>query len=98
MRDFGDHAAHGRSVVDRRAPTDAVETKAEQRLTLRARAADRTADLLDRDFLCCHDASPAQPSTASASAPPIWRRACNVETLRLRRAATERGESSRVSA
>ena len=61
-------------------------------------APHRAAGLLDLDgfVFAGHDAFPAYSVAASLSAP--WRRACSAETLMLRRAATERGESWCLSA
>src|SRR5690606_13356583 len=53
MLDAGDHAAHGRGVLERAAAMQLVETEADQRRALLGRAADRATDLLDRDGLSC---------------------------------------------
>src|SRR3979490_3271301 len=81
-------------------PADLVELEADQRLALRVVAADRAAGLLDLDHLCglghrleLRKAREARVFSATPSASPPTRRDCSVDTLMLRRAATERGES-----
>src|SRR5271157_387738 len=97
MRDFRDHAAHGGGVLQHRRAADLVELQADQGLALLGRTADGAARLDDGDFLrFSHGSVLPQPSVDSVS--PPGRRACRTETLRLRRAATERGESSCFSA
>src|SRR3954453_10046275 len=96
MLNLADHAANRRRIRKLGNPADLVEVEADQRRTLRVMAADCAAGLLDLDRLCglghrrelqigCY--------SATASASPPTRRDCRVETLMLRRAATERGES-----
>src|SRR3954470_11589489 len=96
MLNLADHAANRRRIRKLGNPADLVEVEADQRRTLRVMAADCAASLLDLDRLCglghrrelqigCY--------SATASASPPTRRDCRVETLMLRRAATERGES-----
>src|SRR5208283_2453085 len=97
MRDLGDHAAVGRRVGDVRLAADLVQAEALQRFALHARPADRARDLHERNRLIGgHCRAPNYESVASASTP--WRRDWIVETLRLRRCATERGLSSCESA
>src|SRR3954451_23424816 len=102
MLNLADHAANLRRILKLGNPADLVELEADQRRTLRVVAADRAAGLLDLDHLCGlgHDinserrwknAPPVYSATTSAS--PPTRRDCSVDTLMLRRAATERGES-----
>src|SRR6202023_1825594 len=86
-------------------PADLVELEADQRLTLRVMAADRAAGLLDLDHLCGlghrHNSVTRETRvdySVTTSASPPTRRACSVDTLMLRRAATERGESCCFSA
>src|ERR1700744_5676250 len=100
MLNFCDHAANRRGVLQLGGAADLVELEADQRLALRVMAADRAAGLLDLDHLCGlgHDnnsesAERACGYSATASASPPTRRDCRVDTLMLRRAATERGES-----
>src|SRR5581483_6733211 len=94
VRNLRDHAARRRRVRQFGHAADLVQAQADQRRALIVLAADRAAGLLDLD-LRGHDF--ASYSLASAS-PPSRRRACKAETLTLRRAATERGESCRFSA
>src|ERR1700733_4530998 len=101
MLNLGDHAANFRSVLQFGDPADLVELEADQRRALRVVAADCAAGLLDLDHLCglghrhCSEKREKAPvvysATTSASTPT--RRDCRVDTLMLRRAATERGES-----
>src|SRR5690349_5465297 len=51
MRDFRDHPAHGRGVFEGLAAADLVETEADKRRALVARAANGAPDLLDGDRL-----------------------------------------------
>src|SRR4029079_6092817 len=83
-------------------PADLVELEADQRRTLRVVAADRAAGLLDLDRLCglghrldseWRENMRLVVYSATASASPPTRRDCSADTLMLRRAATERGES-----
>src|SRR5581483_478797 len=90
MADFRDHSTHGRIVGQRLPPPDLVEPEPDQGGALLARPPDRAADLLDGDGLALFGHAHA---SAAASASPPTRRACRVDTLMLRRAATERGES-----
>src|SRR4051794_30055128 len=94
MRDLLDHATIGGSVLDGRLPADLVQAEALQGRALIAGAADAAAGLDDGDGGVGHLAPPYE-SDASASTP--MRRDWIAETLRLRRAATERGLSSRAS-
>src|SRR5262249_25387193 len=90
----------GRQLLD---PPDPVEPEPDQGLALGMMAPDRAADLLDLDHLVClahlglRPPAPAQ-SVACSPSPRSRRRDCKVETLILRRAATERGLSWRCSA
>src|SRR4051812_7946529 len=99
MLNLGDHAANRRRVLQFGHTTDLVELEADQRRTLRVMAADCAAGLLDLDHLCGlghrHNSESALRAcySATTSASPPTRRDCSVETLMLRRAATERGES-----
>src|SRR6202035_4571872 len=101
MLNLGDHAANCRRVLQLGHPADLVELEADQRLTLRVMAADRAAGLLDLDHLCGlghrHNSEKRERASciysATTSASPPTRRDCSVDTLILRRAATERGES-----
>src|SRR5947209_10977362 len=93
---LGDHAAHRRRVLQLGNPADLVEFQADQRRALRVVAADRAAGLLDLDRLCGlgHRRNSRNAIySATTSASPPTRRDCSVDTLMLRRAATERGES-----
>src|ERR1700738_4924088 len=100
MLNLCDHAANRRRILQFGDPPDLVELQADQRLALRVVAADRAVGLLDLDHLCglghrhnsvTRGARVVYSATTSAS--PPTRRACSVDTLMLRRAATERGES-----
>src|SRR6185312_1722578 len=105
MRDLGDHAARCRRVDQLGDAADLVEPETDQRLTLGVIPAHRAADLLDLDGLAgllvrsraIHWLLPPSQS-AGCSASTSRRRACSAETLTLRRAATVRGESCRLSA
>src|ERR1700722_16943702 len=97
MRDLGDHAAIGGRVGEARPPPDPVEAQALKRLALRTGTAGRAGGLLQGNGLVgAHRCACFHESEASASTP--WRRDCSVDTLRLRRWATERGLSSRARA
>src|SRR4051794_29487929 len=102
MMNLGDHAADRRRIRQLGHPADLVELQPDQRLALRVMPADRAADLLDLDRLGASHGLHSEmrrpvaarvrySAVASASPPP--RRACRVDTLMLRRAATERGLS-----
>src|SRR4029450_4273535 len=93
MPDLGDHAAGLRGIRQFGDAPDPVEAEPDQRLALRMMAPDRAAGLVDLG----HFFARAQAAPCSLS-PTSRRRACRVETLMLRRAATERGESWRLSA
>src|SRR6266404_9723195 len=99
MLNLCDHAANCRRVPQLGDPADLVELEADQRRTLRVVAADRAAGLLDLDHLCGlghrHNSEKRVRVgySATTSASPPTRRDCRVDTLMLRRAATERGES-----
>src|SRR5690606_10761064 len=57
MLDLVDHAAHGRSILQRTAAVTLVEAEPDERLHLPLRTAARAADLLDRDRragILCH--------------------------------------------
>src|SRR4051812_34050967 len=93
---FCQHAAHRRRVLQFGDTPDLVELQTDQRRALRVMAADCAAGLLDLDGLC--GLGHGQNSkrliySATTSASPPTRRACSVDTLMLRRDATERGES-----
>src|ERR1700728_3701008 len=96
MRDLGDHAAIGGRVGEARPAPDLVKAQALERRALRARPADAARGLLER--YCLVGAHRACPYESEASVSTPWRRDCSVDTLRLRRWATERGLSSRASA
>src|ERR1700692_1450239 len=101
MGDLGDHAAGVRRIDELGHAADFVELETDQGLALAEVTARRAAGLPDCDGLASvligiHDLLRAQSTAASAST--SRRRACRVETLTLRRAATERGESWRLSA
>src|ERR1700722_10204798 len=102
MLNLRDHAANCGCVRKLGDAADLVELEPDQRRALRVMAADRAAGLLDLDHLCGlghrHNSEEAPEKarvvySATASASPPTRRACSVDTLMLRRAATERGES-----
>src|SRR5262245_35969697 len=88
--DLLDHAARGRIVRQRGTAVELVEAEPDERPPLASVAAQRAADLLDRDGLCrfCHGALPQASAPSAASPPASRRRACSTDTLRLRRAAT----------
>src|SRR5712692_7918659 len=103
MPHLGDHAARLRSVGQLAHAADAVESEPDQRLALRMLAANGAADLLDLDHFVglAHLGLPAltlAQSAACSASPVSRRRPCSVDTLMLRRAATERGESWCLSA
>src|SRR5437879_574631 len=110
MPDLGNHAAYGRRVGHLDGAADAIKPEPDQGLPLFVTAPDRAADLFDRDGVFAgrrrfaHDHCPRRErvprfqSAAAASASTSRRRACRVETLMLRRAATERGLSWRFNA
>src|SRR3954470_22795443 len=104
MMDLGDHAAGRGRIRHLGDAADPVQPEPDQGLALSVMTANRAAGLLDLDGLCAvgHGALPVrstdQSATCSASAPASRRRACKVDTLMLRRAATARGESWRLSA
>src|SRR5580692_8134462 len=102
MLNLCNHAANCRRILQLGGPADLVELEADQRLALRVVAADRAAGLLDLDRFCGLGhrlelrSAPIKRGccySATTSASPPIRRDCNVDTLMLRRAATERGES-----
>src|SRR5207248_9597743 len=101
MLNFRDHATNCRGILQLGNPADLVEIETDQRRTLRVVAADRAAGLLDLDRLCGlgHRLNSKERLknragySATTSASPPTRRDCSVDTLMLRRAATERGES-----
>jgi hypothetical protein len=95
-----DHAANRRRVLQLGDAADLVELEADQRRALRVMAADRAAGLLDLDRLCGlgHRLELRKArSRVSANPPPLGVAAdaarLQRDTLMLRRAATERGES-----
>src|SRR5712691_4292013 len=103
MPHLGDHAPRLRSVGQLAHAADAVEAEPDQRLALRMLAANCAADLLDLDHFVglAHLGLPAltlAQSAACSASPVSRRRPCSVDTLMLRRAATERGESWCLSA
>src|SRR5271165_2079209 len=96
MGDLGDHAAGCRRIDEFGDAADLVELEPDQGFALGVDAARGARSLphLDgftRVFLGVHGALRAYSTDASASA--SRRRACSADTLMLRRAATERGES-----
>src|ERR1700722_14943185 len=101
MLNLCNHAANRRRVLQLGNPADLVELETDQRRTLRVMAAYRAAGLLDLDHLCGlghrHNSEKRESAfciySATTSASPPTRRDCSVDTLMLRRAATERGES-----
>src|SRR6202140_3245204 len=100
MLNLRDHAANFRGVLELGDPADLVELEADQRRALRVVAANCAAGLLDLDRLCGlghrHNSVTRERRvdySVTTSASPPTRRACSVDTLMLRRAATERGES-----
>src|SRR5918994_3043992 len=100
--DLLDHAAHRGRVLEGRDAVELVEPEPDQRLALLGLAADRRADLLNGDGLggglLCHRGLPHASAPAASPSPAMRRRDCSVDTLRPRRAATERGLSSFFSA
>src|SRR3984893_5718157 len=99
MRHFRDHAAHRGGVFKRGPSADPVQTKTDKRRALRCGTPDWTLDLFHDDpgdGACRHGLFPYASLAASIS--PPWRRAWRADTLRLRRAATARGESCRCRA
>src|SRR5580765_8500711 len=98
MLDLQDHASRHRRVRQIAHTADLVEPESDQGLALGMMAPLRAADLFNFYFLRCarHGAHPIYSVVASASTP--WRRDCSADTLMLRRAATERGESWCLSA
>src|SRR5580704_208975 len=100
MRDLGDHAAGLRRIDQFGHPADLVELEPDQRFALVMRPAYWAADLLYLDGFFCvaHCVLRNIQSATAASASTSRRRACSAETLTLRRAATDRGESCRLSA
>src|SRR5713101_9592857 len=101
MRDFGDHPACGRRVLQLADATDAIESEADKGLALVVAAPDRAADLLDLYGLLGGrhgELRKLRYSVAAASASVSRRRACRDDTLTFRRAATARGESWRFRA
>src|SRR5262245_28365085 len=94
---LGDHAAGHRRIGQFLHPADLVQAEPDQGLALNEMAPRRAAGLLDLDGLgfLGHRAA---PYSVAGSPSPSRRRACRVETLMLRRAATERGESCRFNA
>src|SRR5262245_61095456 len=100
---LGDHAAGLGCIGQLGYATDAVEPEPDQGLALSVVASHWTPDLLDLDRLAVALAHgdlqhSAVHSTACSASPASRRRACRVDTLTLRRAATERGGSWRLSA
>src|SRR5581483_1718271 len=99
MPDLVDHAARLCGIRQFGDASDAIEAQADQRLPLIVMAADRAAGLHDLYGLVgrAHVSSCAgarlRYSDAASASPPSRRRDCSVDTLMLRRAATERGES-----
>src|SRR5437764_14562882 len=96
MLNLGDHAAHGRGVLQLGDTADLVELQPDQRRALRVMAADRAAGLLNRDCLCGlghHQNSESCCYSATTSASPPPRRDCSVDTLIFRPAASERAAS-----
>src|ERR1700733_1595419 len=101
MGDLGDHAADRRRIGQFGDTADLVELEPNQRFALGVHPARRAAGLPDLDglaglFVSVHDVLRTHSAVCSAST--SRRRACSAETLMLRRAATERGESWCLSA
>src|SRR5215831_1456517 len=95
----GDHAAGHRGVGQLLDPADLVEPEPDQGLALNVMASRRARDLLDLDGLrLLGHAALSKNQSVAGSPSPSRRRACRVETLMLRRAATARGESWCLSA
>src|SRR5690349_2551489 len=97
-----DHAAGRRRIGQLRHPADLVEPQPDQGFPLAVVAARGAPGLLNLDGLAGTLAHSLlhHPlySTACSPSAPSRRRACSADTLMLRRAATERGESCRLSA
>src|ERR1043166_9710026 len=98
MLDLRDHAAGRRRVRQFGHATDLVETQSDQRFALAVVTADCAAGLLHLDQFAslAHIGLPKHlegQSVAGSPSPTSRRRACRADTLMLRRAATERGES-----
>src|SRR5262249_18678609 len=104
MPNLGDHASGLRRIRQFDDTPDAVETKPDQRLALGMMTANGAADLFDLYHFVglAHVGLSARLtgfySAACSPSPTSRRRACSVDPLILRRAATERGESWRLSA
>src|SRR5215471_2710242 len=101
MRHTGDHAARLRRVAQFGDPADLVEPKTDQGLALAVMPALRAPRLPHPDGLSravVHCRLLWLHSAEAGSASRSRRRACRAETLMLRRAATARGESWRLSA
>src|SRR5918993_2035011 len=96
--DLLDHAAHRGGVAQGRGAVQLVQPEPDEGLALLGVATDRRADLAHGDRVGLSHHPPPQDSAAAASPSVMRRRDCSVETLRPRRAATERGESSFFSA
>src|SRR4029453_5471715 len=93
--DLREHPARHRRIRQFARAPDLVQPKPDQGLALCVMAPHRAAGLFDLDGLGVrHD----RPQSAVASLSTPVRRACNVETLMLRRCATDRGESCTFSA
>src|SRR5690349_11874972 len=93
MAHLVDHAVRGRVIRQITRAADLVEPEPDQRGALVVVATQRAGDLLDLDGLLCLSHGVLPQSADTSASPPSRRRDCSVETLRLRRAATERGES-----
>src|SRR5579863_65391 len=101
MGHLGDHTAGRRRIDEFGDAADLVELETDQGFALGVNPSRCAAGLPDFDgfsrvLVGVHGM--LHPQSAGASASTSRRRACNVETLTLRRAATERGESCRLSA
>src|SRR5262245_19646474 len=96
MLHLGDHAPHLRIVGKNAFAAELIQSEPDQRRFLNRRTADVARDLLDGDGLSAFAHGLDPQSVASASTLP--RRDCSTETLRPRRAATERGLSCSESA
>src|SRR5262249_43418029 len=96
MLDFADHSADRRRIGEISHAPDLVQAKPDQRGALEVVPPLRAAHLFNFDRLCRSHRQIPQSAVASASV--SRRRDCRVDTLMLRRAATQRGGSWCLSA